>query len=63
MYKYYEVKGMIDGKYEVLYGSYDKSDCDYELDAEKEYWREDGYKGLCVSLRLTDEAPDPTVYS
>jgi len=39
MNKYYEVEGYIDGEREVLFGSFDKRDCAYELEAERESWK------------------------
>jgi len=60
--KYYEVVGKIDGKQEVLFGSFVRADCKYEMDAEKEGWKDDGYKGIKIVSRDTEDTPDPEVY-
>jgi hypothetical protein len=64
MYTYYEVQAVNkeDNEAEVLFGSYDKQDCLSELDAEREYWRQD-YKKITMISRQVNEAPDPEVYS
>ena len=62
MNKYYEVEGYIDGEREVLFGSFDKSDCKYELEAEREGWKAEGYKKIKLVVRETQETPDPDVY-
>ncbi len=62
MNKYYEVIGIIDGQKEILFGSFAKKDCTFELDSEREGWKAEGYKGLKIVSRLTDESPDPEVY-
>ena len=60
--KYFEVVGSINGETEVLYGSFERNDCVYELDCERETWKADGYKKLKIVSRLTEETPDPEVY-
>lgn len=60
--KYYEVTGVIDGQKEVLFGSFDKDDCKYEKDAEKDNWRNEGYKSIKIEVRTTEEKPDSEVY-
>ena len=64
MYTYYEVQAVNkeDNGEEVLFGSYDKQDCLYELDAEREGWKQD-YKKITMISRQVSEAPDPEVYS
>ena len=62
MNKYYEVEGYIDGEREVLFGSFDKRDCTYELEAERESWKAEGYKKIKIVSRETQETPDPEVY-
>lgn len=59
---YYEVVGIISGKIEVLYGSYQKSDCVYEKEAEKEWWRDQGYRKIRITSREVKEIPDKEVY-
>ena len=62
MNKYYEVIGTIDNRPETLYGSFDRSDCVYELEAERDSWRAEGYKGLFIGSSATTETPDPEIY-
>ena len=62
MNKYFEVIGKFEGDLEVLFGSFDRVDCKYEIEAEKTSWKDQGYKGIKIVSRLTDEKPDPTVY-
>lgn len=59
---YYEITGVIDGKKEVLHGSFVKSDCAYELEAEKENFKADGYKNLKIESRETEDEPDLEIY-
>jgi len=63
MTMYYEVLGMIDGKIEILFGSFAKADCIHELMAEKDSWKEDGYKAIQILPKCTDEKPDMEVYT
>lgn len=63
MFKYYEVIATIDGEDEVLFGSYDKSDCVYEKQAESPSLREEGYRRIRILQRLVSTSPDPEVYS
>ena len=63
MNTYYEVVATIDGEFEVLYGSFDKSDCEYEIEAEKESWLADGYRGIKIKSRQTTDKPDPEIYN
>ena len=63
MSKYYEVKALnIDGQDEVLFGSFDRSDCTYEMQAERVSWKADGYTHISLTSRLTTDQPDPQVY-
>jgi len=59
---YYEVLGVIDGEVELLYGSFVREDCVYELDAEREGWKEEGFKRLKIVSRKTTDLPSPEVY-
>lgn len=59
---YYEITGEINGSTEVLFGSFDKSDLDDELRAERENWKEQGYTNIHKASRMVDETPDPEVY-
>jgi hypothetical protein len=60
--KYFDVIGFIDDVSESLYGSFDRLDCKYELEAEKTSWKDQGYKGIQIVSRETSDKPDPTVY-
>ena len=62
MNTYYEITANIDGETEILFGSFDKSDCAYELDAEKESWKCEGFKSIKIVSRKTEEKPDAEVY-
>ena len=64
MHTYYQVTAALRGEdeTEVLFGSYDKQDCVYELDAEKESWKADGYVGFKIRSFKTTVAPDANVY-
>ncbi len=59
---YYEVKAVFEGETEVLYGSFNPSDARYELQAEKEGWKAEGYKLFGIQSRQVKDAPDPEVY-
>lgn len=63
MNTYYEVIATIEGNQEILYGSYQRSDCVYELEAERDSWKADGYRGIKIQSRDTTEEPDEEVYS
>lgn len=63
MNTYYEITGEIDGETEVLFGSFDKSEVDYELKAERDGWKDQGYKKLTKTSREVNETPDPEVYA
>jgi hypothetical protein len=62
MNKYYEVTATIDGTAEVLFGSYDRNDCKYEVEAERDSWKADGYKAIKITSREVDEDADGNVY-
>ena len=66
MTKYYEVIAvhLISSRRcrEVLYGSFLKDDCKYEIDAERESWKEQGYKGIKIVARETTDTPDSDIY-
>jgi hypothetical protein len=64
MTTYYEIKAVnIDGDTEVLFGSFVKADVRYELDAEKDSWKGEGYKLIKIVSRTTTDTPDPDVYA
>ena len=61
---YHEIKALnFEGETEVLYGSFVRSDCKYELDTEKETWLDEGYTQIIIIGRTTDEQPDLEVYA
>ena len=62
MNKYYEVIGQYAGLTVALFGSFDRSDCTYELDAERVSWRAEGFSALKIRVTETTEKPDPQVY-
>jgi hypothetical protein len=59
MYKYYEV---VANCQTVLYGSYDRDEAKFELEAMRDTYKEDGYKGVKLRWRATEEAPDVGIY-
>jgi hypothetical protein len=62
MSKYYEIKADIEGKTETLFGSYDKEDCVFEKDSERDNWKEEGFKKIRIESREVDEKPDVEIY-
>ena len=62
MNTYYKITGTIDGHEETLFGSFDKSDCTFELDSEKQTWKDEGFRKLKITNEETEEKPDPEVY-
>ena len=50
--KYYEFKADIDGQTDVIYGSYERADCVYELEAERPGLKEEGYKKFRIESRV-----------
>lgn len=61
---YYEVKAINEAREkEILFGSYDREDCEDEIEAERDNWKEQGYRKIHIKPRKTIEAPDPEVYS
>ena len=62
MNTYYEVFADIDGETEQLFGSFVRADCVYEKDAEKDSWKEQGYKKIRIVSKQTSDVPDAEVY-
>lgn len=58
MYKYYRI---VCGD-EVLYGSYLKSECNYELRTNKADWKEEYEGEIKITVENTVQAPDEEVY-
>ena len=61
-FKFFQITAKLDGVTENLYGSYDKAEAEYELEAMKDSWKDEGYKGIKLVWKATDEAPDPDIY-
>ena len=59
MFKYYEI---IANCGTALYGSYDRSEATYELEAERDSWKDEGYRGIKLRWKATSEAPDSGIY-
>ena len=67
MYNYYTVRGdlFLDGSLAEgcgLFSSYDKEDCIYEIEAERDSWKGEGYKNIRIEKSLVTVGPDPEVY-
>ena len=62
IHTYYEVQAQIDGQTEILYGSYVRKDCAHEVQAERDSWKDEGYKAIKIVSRETTEQPDKEVY-
>lgn len=62
MSKYYNITAVIEGETETLFGSYDKSDCTYELEAERDSWKGEGYRKFKIETVEVEEKPDSEVY-
>ena len=62
MNTYYQVVAAIDGEQEILFGSFVRSDCTYEIEAERDTWKGDGYKGIKIVPKEVEDTPDPEVY-
>ena len=60
---YYKVIATYEGIDEVLYGSFVRKDCLYEIESERESWKEQGYKKIRIEPELTEEEPDADVYA
>jgi len=61
-YTYYRLTAVIDGKTEVIAGSFDKSDLTYELEMERDSLREEGYRKFAITSEKTTEQPDVSIY-
>jgi len=64
MYTYHEVwaNNNNDNEKDLMFGSYDRSDCVAEIECERETWEEDGFCKIRIQSRETEEAPDPEIY-
>jgi hypothetical protein len=62
MNKYFLVVGTIDEETVELFGSFDRSDCVYELEAERDQWKAEGYKGIKLASKMVQTEPDEEVY-
>jgi hypothetical protein len=63
MYTYYKVQGTIDGQVEQLFGSYVKGHCTYELEAERDSWKDEGYKAIKIVSVKIEDAPMKGIYT
>jgi hypothetical protein len=63
MTTYHEISSTIEGQREILFGSFSREDCVYELDAERDSWADQGYKHIKIKSRETTDQPDPVVYA
>ena len=61
-FKYFQITAKLDGATETLYGSYDKAEAEYELEATRDSWKDEGYRGIKLGWKATDEAPDADIY-
>ena len=62
-FKYFQIIGVnADGIVEILYGSYDKAEAEYELEATRDSWKDEGYRGIKLGWKATEEAPDAGIY-
>jgi hypothetical protein len=59
--KYFELVAEIDGTKEVIFGSFVKSECIYEKEAEARELKASGYKKIQIVSRETGEKPDKEV--
>lgn len=59
MFSYYEIVSKCG---EILYGSYDQAEARYELLAERNTWKQDGYTGIKLRWKAVSEAPDVGIY-
>lgn len=62
MNTYYQIIGTINGQKEILDGSFDRKELKYTLDAERDSWKEEGYKKIGIVSSRTEEDPDMETY-
>ena len=62
IFKYFEITAKLDGEMETLYGSYDKAEAEYELEAMRDSWKDEGYRGIKLGWKATVIAPDAGIY-
>ena len=62
MNTYYRVEATApDGSTDQLFGSFVRSECAAEIDAEKDSWKGEGYKRIKITSHETTDTPDPEV--
>tara|TARA_R110002051_G_scaffold272533_1_gene333018 strand:+ start:117 stop:434 length:318 start_codon:yes stop_codon:yes gene_type:complete len=61
-FKYFKITARLVGEMETLYGSYDKAEAEYELEAMRDSWKDEGYRGIQLKCWFVDEAPDEGIY-
>jgi len=63
MNNYHIITAKIDGQIEELFGSFDRTDCKYELEANKESWKDEGYKAIKISTKQVASEPSKEIYT
>ncbi len=62
MNTYYNLTGTLNGEKEIIFGSFIRAECKYELEAERESLKADGYKKLTIEAVETNDKPSAEVY-
>jgi len=62
MNTYHVINASIEGQNIELFGSFDKNDCIYELEANVSQWKQEGFKAIKLAKRLTVNKPNAKVY-
>lgn len=62
MNTYYQILATLDGKPEILFGSFDKSDCTSTLDCDKAGWKAEGFRAFRIIATETPTSPDAEIY-
>ena len=62
MNTYYIITAKIEGQIEELFGSFNKKDCQYELEAEKDSWKAEGFKSIKIESKKVEGNYDANVY-
>jgi len=61
-FKYFQITAKFDGATDILYESYDKAEAEYELEALRDTWKDEGYRGIKLGWVAISEAPDANIY-
>ena len=62
MTTYYRVIATLEDEDEMMFGSFVKRDCTYEIQAERDSWKDEGYRNIRIVPEQTEEEPDTVVY-